>query len=128
MSPSNKPAYRAIAALLALLVAVPGCVKQDAKAKGPGAPPVVPVRVAEVTREPMALQLANIGSAEPYSTIMVKAQVSGELTKVSFKEGRAREEGTSPLYHRPAPRSWSPSSKPRPTLPRPRPSSYRHAP
>jgi len=53
----------------------------------------VPVRAADVTVQTMPVQLTNFGSVEPYATIAVKAQVSGELTKVWFKEGDIVKEG-----------------------------------
>lgn len=48
---------------------------------------VVPVAVATVTRKDVPIDLDAIGNVEAYSTISVKAEVGGELTKVSFQEG-----------------------------------------
>jgi multidrug efflux system membrane fusion protein len=48
---------------------------------------VVPVAVATVAQKDVPLDLDAIGNVEAYSTISVKAEVSGELTKVSFQEG-----------------------------------------
>ena len=62
--------------------------------KGPGtaAPPVgrrepAPVRIATVAEQSMPVQLTGFGVVEAYATISVKAQVSGEITKVWFHEG-----------------------------------------
>ena len=52
---------------------------------GPKGP--VPVRIATVAEQTMPVQLTNFGTAEAYTTIMVRAQVSGELTRVWFNEG-----------------------------------------
>jgi len=47
----------------------------------------VPVSVAKVTRKNVPVEIQVIGNVEAYSTIAVKAQVGGILTKVDFKEG-----------------------------------------
>ena len=52
---------------------------------GDGGP--VPVVVAMVSQRDVPINVDVIGNVEAYSTITVKAQVGGELTKVSFHEG-----------------------------------------
>jgi len=47
----------------------------------------VPVLVATVSQKDVPINIDVIGNVEAYSTITVKAQVGGELTKVSFQEG-----------------------------------------
>jgi multidrug efflux system membrane fusion protein len=47
----------------------------------------VPVSVTKVTRKNVPVEIQVIGNVEAYSTIAVKAQVGGILTKVDFKEG-----------------------------------------
>jgi multidrug efflux system membrane fusion protein len=54
---------------------------------GPGAAPAVPVATALVAEQAIPLELDVIGSAEAYSTVSVRAQLTGELTSVRFKEG-----------------------------------------
>lgn len=46
-----------------------------------------PVRVASVVEQAVPVRLSNFGRVEPYTTISVKAQVSGELQRIWFKEG-----------------------------------------
>jgi multidrug efflux system membrane fusion protein len=52
-----------------------------------------PVKIAAVTTESIPVQVTAIGSVEPYSTIQVKAQVSGALTDVQFGQGDVVKEG-----------------------------------
>lgn len=52
---------------------------------GDGGP--VPVVVAMVSQRTVPVNIDVIGNVEAYSTISVKPQVSGQLTKVSFQEG-----------------------------------------
>ena len=52
-----------------------------------GAPAPVPVTVAPVVQKSMPIDIRVIGSAEPYSTVSVRAQITGELTSVKFTEG-----------------------------------------
>jgi len=47
----------------------------------------VPVVVASVVSKTVPMNLHSVGNVEAYSTIAVKAQVSGELTRVYFQEG-----------------------------------------
>jgi len=47
----------------------------------------VPVVTALVAEKPIPLELSVIGSAEPFSTVAVRAQITGALTSVNFKEG-----------------------------------------
>jgi len=53
----------------------------------PPAPGPVPVMAAAVEQRDVPLQVRAIGAVEPYSTVSVKTQITGELTGVYFKEG-----------------------------------------
>jgi len=67
----------------------------EGAAAGPpagGAPPV-PVTLAKVVRKPMPLELNAIGAVEPSSSVAVRAQITGELTSVNFKEGDDVQQG-----------------------------------
>jgi multidrug efflux system membrane fusion protein len=52
-----------------------------------GAPAPVPVTVAPVVQKSMPIEIRVIGSAEAYSTVAVRAQITGQLTSVKFTEG-----------------------------------------
>jgi multidrug efflux system membrane fusion protein len=47
----------------------------------------VPVTVARVSQKNVPVEIQVIGNVEAYSTISVKAQVTGQLTAVNFHEG-----------------------------------------
>ena len=47
----------------------------------------VPVVVAQVTQKDVPVDIDGIGNVEAYSTISVRAQVTGQLTDVLFREG-----------------------------------------
>ena len=81
--------------LLASAVAVAACSGGEASnttgtgrggGRG-GAPAPVPVTVATVVRKAMPIEVRVIGTAEPHSTVAVRAQVTGQLTAVNFQEG-----------------------------------------
>ena len=55
--------------------------------RGGAQSPAVPVATALVETKSIPLELSVIGSAEPYSTVAVRAQITGALTSVTFKEG-----------------------------------------
>lgn len=76
--------------ILAVLVAWTACSRTKA------APPVtsaVPVLAAAVEQKDVPLQVRAIGTVEPYSTVQVKTQITGELTGVFFKEGQDVKKG-----------------------------------
>ena len=78
-----------IAAILTVLVMTASCRKKEqAMLK-----PVVPVTVGVVTQKAVPMQIAVIGNVEPSSTIAVKAQVGGTLTKIHFIEGQDVKKG-----------------------------------
>ena len=47
----------------------------------------VPVTVAEVVEKEMPVEIGVIGTAEAYSSVAVRSQITGELTSVNFRQG-----------------------------------------
>lgn len=80
--------FRLLASLCAVifLAGCPGNKDAPSQGKPPGMPPV-PVNTAVVVRKDMPLDLRTFGNIEPIASVAIKAQVGGELIKVSFKEG-----------------------------------------
>jgi multidrug efflux system membrane fusion protein len=81
-----------MAAAAALIVA--GCAGGEATAEAPspggargGGPPAVPVATATVVQKSMPIEIRAIGSAEPYSTVDIRSQTTGQLIAVNFREG-----------------------------------------
>jgi multidrug efflux system membrane fusion protein len=94
-------ASRALAGSLlvgAAALAAAGCSGGEAvatvRAPGRGAQPAaVPVTVTSVVQKPMPIEIRVIGTAEPYQTVAVHAQITGELTSVNFKDGDEVKKG-----------------------------------
>jgi membrane fusion protein, multidrug efflux system len=63
------------------------------KAAGTGRGEVVPVEIASVTTMDVPLQIKAIGNVEPLSTIAVRSQVEGTLTRVAFAPGQEVKKG-----------------------------------
>jgi multidrug efflux system membrane fusion protein len=80
---------------LAAILAAAGCAGDDAASGTPaaGGPPPVPVTTAAVVRKSMPLELRVIGSAEAYSTVAIRSQITGQLTSVNFREGDEVNQG-----------------------------------
>ena len=55
--------------------------------------PAVPVTTASVVRKPMPIEIRVIGSAEAYSTVAIRSQITGQLTAVRFREGDEVKQG-----------------------------------
>lgn len=80
-----------VAAVLGYQQLSPG-VQKKSGGRG-GSSSGVPVIVASVVQKNMPLQLTAIGSVEAYSTVSVRAQVIGALTRAHFKEGQDVRQG-----------------------------------
>jgi multidrug efflux system membrane fusion protein len=101
--PVTRPSIPArVAVLVAVLIATlaaactrGGDTKPPVPAAGRAAAPAVPVTTASVVRKAVPLTIDAIGAAEAYQTVAVRAQVTGALTAVLFKEGDDVKEGQS---------------------------------
>jgi membrane fusion protein, multidrug efflux system len=80
-----------VAAALATLA----CAGDDTATAPPPAagPPPVPVTTAVVSQKSVPLELRVIGSAEAYSTVAIRSQITGQLTAVKFREGEDVTQG-----------------------------------
>jgi multidrug efflux system membrane fusion protein len=58
-----------------------------------GKQPPVPVVVGTVVQKDVPVQIRAVGTVEPYSTVSVKPQVGGVLSRVHFKEGAEVNKG-----------------------------------
>src|SRR6185369_455190 len=72
---------------VSLLALSLGCSSQAQQARPAGQTPPVPVTVAQVEQKAMPREINVIGTAEAYSSVAVRAQITGELTSVNFRQG-----------------------------------------
>ncbi len=72
---------------LALLLLAVGCSNKDAVQAAKPQMLSAPVKVATVDSRTMPVELQAIGNVEAISTVTIKAQISGQLVGVHFKEG-----------------------------------------
>ena len=103
---TTKPLRLACAVLVAIAVAgLQACGdskegsaksgKGGGRGRGEGGP--APVLVAKVAQKDVPVNIDVIGNVEAYSTISVRAEVGGLLTKVAFSEGDYVKKG-APLF------------------------------
>jgi multidrug efflux system membrane fusion protein len=71
-------------------LALAGCTKQQAAAP---AMPSVPVLTAKAVEKDVPVELRAIGTVEAYSTVSLKAQVTGPVLAVHFQEGQEVRKG-----------------------------------
>jgi multidrug efflux system membrane fusion protein len=83
------PVKRTTAIILSglCLLSLDAC-KPEQAAKGPAAPPIVPVSVAKATQEPVPTELRVVGTVEASAIVQIKSQISGQLLRVGFTEGQ----------------------------------------
>jgi membrane fusion protein, multidrug efflux system len=77
--------------VLALVVTLAACSKQETKAAGPA--PSVPVVVATAQQQNVPLLVSAIGTVQPYTTVQVKSMVSAQIEKVGFTQGQDVKKG-----------------------------------
>ena len=79
------------------VLTVVGCSAGSAPPARPGGQaaqlPAVPVTAGTVVQKAMPMTIDVIGAAEAYSTVAVHAQITGELTSVSFGDGDDVQQG-----------------------------------
>jgi len=75
--------------LLLLTLLASAC--SNGKAKNSVPPP--PVLVGLATKKTVPVEIRAIGNVQPYSTVMVKSKVGGELVRVHFIEGQDVKKG-----------------------------------
>ena len=90
--------------IIAVLTTLPGCSGADAE--GPAtnqSQPAVPVTTDRVIEKAMPLEVGVVGAVEAFSTVAVRAQVTGELKAVNFRQGDDVQAGQVlfTLDHRP---------------------------
>ena len=83
----ESPLFRLILALS--LVTFAACQKATpTEAKGPAAPPTVPISATQALRESVPTELRVVGTVEASAIVQVRSQVSGPLLRVAFTEGQ----------------------------------------
>ena len=93
-----------IGLFVAISVTLSACSASDAQGPRAGASqPAVPVTVDHVIEKIMPLDVNVVGTVEAFSTVAVRAQVTGELKDVNFNQGDDVQEGQVlfTLDHRP---------------------------
>jgi multidrug efflux system membrane fusion protein len=92
--------YLIVSGLALLTLVASGCseteVPSAAQTRGGGRGVLqgpVPVTVAPVVTKSMPIEIRVIGTVEPYSTVAVRSQITGQLTSVNFKEGDDVQQG-----------------------------------
>ena len=98
------PIHRLFIGLLLGIATLPACTASDAQSSSAGASqPAVPVTVGTVVEKEMPLDVNVVGTVEAFSTVAVRAQVTGELKDVNFTQGDDVQAGQVlfTLDHRP---------------------------
>jgi len=93
MRRTNAPLVAALFACIPLFST--GCASEDAAAtagarnggRGAGGGAAVPVTVAQVVRKSVPIEITVIGAAEPFSSVAIRSQITGQLNTVTFTEG-----------------------------------------
>jgi multidrug efflux system membrane fusion protein len=107
-SPSGR--NRVLTGAVLLLFVAGGCwmvqrrLSASAKANGPVAVDAVLVKTAQATRQDIPFFVEGLGRVRPPNTVLVRAQVDGQIAEIAFKEGQ--EVHTGDLLFRIDPRAY----------------------
>lgn len=82
-----------ISNLLAISAVVLFCTACSAKKEKPKTKPPVPVKVAQALRKDVPVQVKAIGNIEAFTSVAIKSQVSGQISRLHFTEGSDVEKG-----------------------------------
>ena len=74
--------------LLAMSLIVFFCGSCATKKEKPKPKPAVPVKVAQAVRKDVPVQIKAIGNIEAFTSVAIKSQVSGQIARLHFTEGR----------------------------------------
>jgi len=89
MNPERILKTAVLAAALAAGLLLSGCSEK----KQAAVPTRVPVTIADVVQKTVPVQVRVIGNVEPYTTVGVKPQITGEIVGVHFSEGQDVKKG-----------------------------------
>jgi multidrug efflux system membrane fusion protein len=86
---------RALILIACLLLVSAGCAGDEGAASaangsgrgGRGGGGAIPVATGTVIQKAMPIEISVIGAAEPFSSVAIRAQTTGQLTSVNFTEG-----------------------------------------
>jgi multidrug efflux system membrane fusion protein len=84
-----------VAAVAGTLLAYRAAEIRAQDAKPAKAAPAIPVSVATVAQQTVAVRIQAIGNVEAYSTVALKARVDGQIVEVNFKEGQEVKKGAA---------------------------------
>lgn len=76
--------------LFILLCCSVACTPKKEKSK---AKPPVPVKVTQALQKDVPIQIKAIGNIEAYTSVAIKSQVSGQISRIHFSEGSDVEKG-----------------------------------
>ena len=65
----------------------------EVKTEPPPKVPSVPVVIAVAAKKDVPVDVRNIGTVEPYATVLAKARVGGQIMQVAFKKGQDVKKG-----------------------------------
>jgi multidrug efflux system membrane fusion protein len=77
----------------AFVACTQGQASQQPQPSASAPTPAVPIAATPALRKDVPLEVGVIGSVEAYSTVTVRAQITGELTTVKFQQGDDVEAG-----------------------------------
>src|SRR4051794_23003809 len=71
------------------LALTPGCTQKSSGAdKKITGTLIVPVVVMQAIAQDFPIELRNIGNVEAYATVLIRSQITGQITKIHFREGQ----------------------------------------
>ena len=80
-------------AVVAVAAALVVSRHERSQASQPTAPPAIPVTVAEATQRDVPIYYDALGTVQAFNTVSIRAQVTGQIVSIDFRQGQEVRKG-----------------------------------
>ena len=85
--------FWSVAALAAVVVIAGVAIWRHGKTTTAAAPPRVPVTITEAVQRDVPIYFDALGTVQAYNTVAIRAQVTGQIVSINFKQGQEVHQG-----------------------------------
>src|ERR1700761_6824985 len=86
--PKSRLLYWSAAALVAVVVIAGVAVWRHGRTTSVAAPPHVPVTVTDAAQHDVPIYYDALGTVQAYNTVAIRAQVTGQIVSINFRQGQ----------------------------------------
>jgi multidrug efflux system membrane fusion protein len=91
--PRSRLVYYAVAGLVVVAVVAVVVILRHGKTTTAAAPPKVPVTVTETAQRDVPIYYDALGTVQAFNTVAIRAQVTGQIVSIDFRQGQDVRKG-----------------------------------